>query len=355
MTETAPEALKGEDWAGEMGARWLASLDRFESMIALIGATLLERADYAPGERVLDLGCGGGATTLAIAEAVGPGGAALGLDVAPMLIDRARQRAAGAASTARFVCADAATAKLDTPPFGRLFSRFGSMFFEAPVPAFTNLRGLLKPGARIDLAVWANPRDNLWMMEVMGVVRQHVEIPPAVPRAPGPFAFEDLGYLEEVLTGAGFSGMDVATYAGLQPVGGPGATPDEATDFVLASMAAGRILAEQGEAVLAAARADLAAMFAHHHRDGHCPKAHLRETRACSVPMPQCSRQLLPTSAQALVLLQRGCRSTVPEFQRRPPQIPSCPEFQNRSRFAAQHRHPQMPATFLLGPRDRGS
>ena len=268
MTQTGPEALKGEDWAGEMGERWLASLDRFESMIAPIGTALLERAGYQPGERVLDLGCGGGATTLAIAEAVGPGGAALGLDVAPMLVARAQERADAAGSTARFVCADAATAQLDEPPFDRLFSRFGSMFFEAPVPAFTNLRGLLKPGARIDLAVWANPRDNLWMMEVMGVVRQHVEIPPAVPRAPGPFAFEDLSYLEEVLTGAGFSGMHVATYAGLQPVGGPGATPDEATDFVLASMAVGRVLAEQGAGVRDSARAALAAMFTRHHRAG---------------------------------------------------------------------------------------
>jgi SAM-dependent methyltransferase len=268
MTEAAPDALKGEDWAGEMGARWLASLDRFEGMIAPIGAALLAHAAYTPGERVLDLGCGGGATTLSIAEVVGPSGAALGLDVAPMLIERARQRAAGAGSNARFVCADAATASLDTPPFDRLFSRFGSMFFDAPVPAFANLRAMLKPGARIDLAVWANPRDNLWMMEVMGVVRRHVEIPPAVPRAPGPFAFEDLDYLEEVLTGAGFSGMDVLAYEGRQPVGGPGASPVAATDFVLTSMAAGRVLDEAGPAIRDAARADFVELFTQRHVEG---------------------------------------------------------------------------------------
>lgn len=268
MGGEAPEALKGEDWAGEMGARWLASLDRFEGMIAPIGAALLERAAYQPGERVLDLGCGGGATTLAIAQAVGPEGAALGLDIAPMLIAQAEARAAAAGSTARFVCADAATATLDEPPFDRLFSRFGSMFFAEPVPAFANLRAMLAPGARSDLAVWAHPRDNAWMMEVMGVVRAHVEVPPAVPRAPGPFAFEDLGYVEEVLAGAGFTGFAAEAYQGEQPVGGPGASPEEATDFVLASMAAGRILVQQGEDVLAAARADLAAMFARHHRTG---------------------------------------------------------------------------------------
>jgi SAM-dependent methyltransferase len=268
MGDKAPETLKGEDWAGEMGARWLASLDRFEGMIAPIGAALLERAAYQPGERVLDLGCGGGATTLAIAEAVGPQGAAMGLDVAPMLIAKAQERAAEAGSPARFICADAATATLDEPPFTRLFSRFGSMFFLEPVPAFTNLKAMLAPGARIDLAVWAHPRDNAWMMEVMSTVRRHVEIPPAVPRAPGPFAFEDLGYLEEILIAAGFSGMDAVAYQGEQAVGGPGASPEEATDFVLGSMAAGRVLAEQGEAVRNAAAADLAAVFARHYREG---------------------------------------------------------------------------------------
>lgn len=268
MAQAGSDALKGEDWEGEMGERWLASLDRFEGMIAPIGAALLERAAFQPGERVIDLGCGGGATTLAIAQTVDPQGAALGLDVARMLVKRAQERAALAASRARFVCADAATATLDEEPFDRLFSRFGSMFFDAPAPAFANLKAMLKPGARMDLAVWAHPRDNLWMMEVMGVVRRHVEIPPAVPRAPGPFAFEDLTYLAEVLSGAGFTGMEASAFEGLQPVGGPGASPQEATDFVLTSMAAGRMLAEQDDAVRDAAQADLTAMFARHYRPG---------------------------------------------------------------------------------------
>ena len=110
--------------------------------------------------------------------------------------------------------------------------------------------------------------DNAWMMEVMGVVRRHVEIPPAVPRAPGPFAFEDLAYLEEVLTGAGFTGMDVLPYEGRQPVGGPGASPTAATDFVLTSMAVGRVLDEAGAAVRDAARADLVDLFTARYVEG---------------------------------------------------------------------------------------
>lgn len=264
LSETAKpeETLKGEDWAGEMGAKWLANLDRFEGMIAPIGDTLLDQAGFQPGERVLDLGCGGGATTLAIAQAVGAQGSVVGLDISPDLINAASIRASTAgANNISFVCGDAATTKPEGALFDRLFSRFGSMFFDDPVAAFAHLHSLLKPQAQVDLAVWANPRDNLWMMEMMGVVRSHIEIPPAVPRAPGPFAFEDLDYLREVLTNAGFGNIAVNPYTGSQPVGGAGASPVEAADFVLAAMAVGRALAEHGEKTRSAARDDLIALF----------------------------------------------------------------------------------------------
>lgn len=272
MTEgisQAPDALKGEDWAGEMGAKWLANLDRFEGMIAPIGAALIERAGFVPGERCLDIGSGGGATTRAIARRVAPGGEATGIDISPLLVEEATRRAeAEGIGNLRFVCADASRVVLDDAPYDRLFSRFGSMFFEEPVPAFAHLHSLLKPGARIDLAVWGPPRDNLWMMEMMGVVREHVEVPPAVPRAPGPFAFEDLDYLYEVLRGGGFSGIEVEPCEGLQPIGGVGVEPSEAVRFVLESMAVGRALAEQGEAVRKRATEDLVALFERHYQPG---------------------------------------------------------------------------------------
>lgn len=267
--ESSPEALKGEDWAGEMGMKWLANLARFEDMIAPIGEALLKQADYKPGERVLDIGCGGGGTTIAIAKAVAPSGEVLGIDISPDLTTASTQRASDAGvNNIRFICADGATVQLADAPFDRLFSRFGSMFFAEPHKAFANLHSLLRPGARIDLAVWGPPRENLWMMEMMGVVRRYVDIPPAIPRTPGPFAFEDLDYLNEILASGGFAGANVVTYDGLQPIGGVNVVPQDAVTFVLSSMAVGRALDEKGEEVRAATEKDLVDLFQKHYVPG---------------------------------------------------------------------------------------
>ena len=265
-TMKSPEALKGEDWAGEMGVKWLANLEQFEGMIAPIGKALLKQAEFKSGERVLDIGCGGGGTTIAIAQSVAPSGEVLGIDISPDLTTASTQRAADAGlRNIRFLCADAANVQLAEAPYDRLFSRFGTMFFPEPHKAFSKLATLLRPGARIDLAVWAAPRDNLWMMEMMAIVRRFVDVPPAVPRAPGPFAFEDLDYLREVVAAGGFSEPNIVAYEGLQPVGGVNATPQQAASFVLSSMAAGRLLDEQGPDVRSAAELELIELFRAHH------------------------------------------------------------------------------------------
>ena len=269
IDDSAPAELKREDWAGEMGLKWLANISLFEEMIAPIGEALLARANYHTGETVIDLGCGGGATALAIADSVAPTGRVMGVDISPDLTMAAKGRAEKARVTnIEFTCTDAATVNLPDTPYDRLFSRFGSMFFEDPFGAFTHLHGLIKKGGRIDLAVWGPPRANLWIMEMMGVLRNHVEVPPAIPRAPGPFAFEDLEYLREILDAGGFTDVDIEPYEALQPVGGTGATPEQAVKFAFTSMAAGRLLNDQSETVIAAASKELADLFARHHVPG---------------------------------------------------------------------------------------
>lgn len=255
--------LAAHDWASEAGKRWLAQLDRFESMIEPIGNALLDRAAYAAGETVIDIGCGGGWTTRRIAGQVGNGGFALGLDISPDLVATASERAreAGLANI-RFEQADAATAMPREAPFDRLFSRFGSMFFPQPYPAFTNLHRMLRPGGRIDIAVWAPIADNPWQRDVMMVIRKHIDLPPPQPRAPGPFALGERDYVTDLLQRAGFSEIGFEAWAGDQRVGGDGSDPESAARFVLEGMQIGDIVQASDPGVRAAVRRDLVELFA---------------------------------------------------------------------------------------------
>ena len=259
------EGFSAHDWASEAGKRWLAQLDRFEDMIEPIGTALLVRAGYGAGDKVVDIGCGGGWTTRRIAATVGDGGFALGLDISPDLVATARERALGAGLTnIRFDQGDAATAMPPEAPFDRLFSRFGSMFFPQPYPAFANLRRMVRDGGRLDIAVWAPVAANPWQLRVMGVIGTHIDLPPPQPRAPGPFALGEQDYVVDLLQSAGFSQIAFDAWTGDLRVGGPGSDPESAARFVLDGMHLGDLVRGSGEGAREAIRADLADLFADH-------------------------------------------------------------------------------------------
>jgi len=258
-----------EDWAGVRGERWLSDVDRFEAMLAPIGEAVFARAGFAPDEHVVDIGCGGGWTTRQIAAAVGPGGTATGLDVSPVLVEEARRRAAAAGvSNADFLLGDAAVTTPAAAPFDRLFSRFGVMFFADPLAAFGNLGRMLKPGGRLDMAVWAHPRDNPWMMEMRGVVARHVEVPQADPRAPGPFQMADPAFLADILGAGGFSAPDIVLHKHMLALGGPGSTPASAVDFALRAFSVAELLDGAPPGLLATVKRELEDVYRAHEGPG---------------------------------------------------------------------------------------
>ena len=191
-------------WNGQGGHTWVTRQEHTDITLAPVSEALLALAAPRAGERVLDIGCGCGATTLEIARAVGQAGRVTALDIsAPMLAEgQARAKAAGIANS-DWRQADAATAVLDG--FDLLASNFGTMFFGDPVAAFAHLRRAANPGARMAFVCWRPLIENPWMEVPMRAVSPHVPPrPKSDPQAPGMFAFADPQRVAQVLTTAGW-------------------------------------------------------------------------------------------------------------------------------------------------------
>jgi len=202
------------DWNGEQGRRWAEHQQRLDRMIEPYGQAALQAAAAVPGEQVLDVGCGTGSTTLALAHAIGPRGRVLGVDISQPMLAVAMQRAAAQPELKlSFAEADAASAALPVDQ-DLLFSRFGLMFFAEPAAALRHLRGSLKLGGRCAFVCWRTPRDNPWAMAPLMAARQALGInpPPADPLAPGPFAFADEQRLRGLLAEAGFGRIELRRF-----------------------------------------------------------------------------------------------------------------------------------------------
>jgi len=194
-------------WNGPGGQRWADRHATQEILLQPIADMLIDRAGPKPGERVLDIGCGAGATTVAFAKAVAPGGFALGIDVSGPMLSYARE-CAPKNLPLDFALADATVYPFDPASFDLLVSRFGVMFFADPVVSFANLRRALKPSGRLTFVCWRAPRENPWMMAPLQAVYKHVpKMPPVGPDDPGPFAFASEERVTRILTSAGFASV----------------------------------------------------------------------------------------------------------------------------------------------------
>jgi SAM-dependent methyltransferase len=238
MKETSPEIVSSETlWASQRGERWLANVDRLEEMLEPIGLALIELAACQPGEQIIDVGCGAGATSVSIAQKVGAAGAVKGLDISPVLVTEATKRAQMLGlDNLNFVLGDAAIAELPLAQADCLVSRFGIMFFSDPHAAFAHLHGFLKPSGRMVFACWAPLLQNLWMLEVRNIIDAHYPLPTPVPRAPSPFAFDEPEYVQEILRSAGFKDVRVSAWEDKLCVGGMGSNAESAAEFLLKAL-----------------------------------------------------------------------------------------------------------------------
>ena len=234
--------LQLADWNGAVGERWAAEQERTDQLIRAFGEATLVAAGALPGERVFDVGCGCGDTSLALANSVGPTGHVIGVDVSAPMLAVARRRAA-ALSNLTFTEADASSASLPGP-FDLLYSRFGVMFFDDPAAAFVHLHRAMKPTGRLAFVCWQAAADNPWAAIPAQAARKVAsEGPKSDPHAPGPFAFGDRDRVSGILADAGFRDIGIEAFTSPMYLG---STPRSAAEGAVRIGPASRVARDAG-------------------------------------------------------------------------------------------------------------
>ncbi len=201
-------AEMGEHWAGS-AAGWVENESIFDAIFAPVTRAILDAADLAAGHRVLDVGCGTG-TLLAAADAAGAAG--VGVDISPGMVAAAAARVPAATVLLGDAQVMDLAADAPGPPFDRVVSRFGVMFFADPVAAFANLRRVAAVEGRLVFACWRTFGENPMFTLGTSVLAERLEPrpePPA-PDEPSPTAFADRERLAGLLADAGWASVDIA-------------------------------------------------------------------------------------------------------------------------------------------------
>ncbi len=231
-------AHEGERYWNEEGGRtWIAHIDQIEILNAPLSTISLERAMPKEGEVVLDVGCGGGATSRHMAERIGSQGRVVGIDISSTILAVAQERA-GSIPNLRFEVGDAQTTDLGEDAFDLIYSRCGVMFFQDVIAAFTNLHRALKPTGRLLFLCWRGVEENPWLHQPVTAIQAIFPPPPNAspdvpdPNAPGPFSLAQLARLHHVLQAAGFTEVKVEALDEHMRMG----SADEAMSLILGMM-----------------------------------------------------------------------------------------------------------------------
>jgi len=243
---------------------WAEVRELLELQLAPLGRRALDALEPKSGERILDIGCGGGTTALELARAVAPDGMVTGIDLSDAVLAFAKAAAAGCEQV-RFVQADAQAYPFEAASFDAAFSRFGVMFFADPVAAFSNIRRSLKVTGRLAFACWRTLEENALDHVPLWAASPHLPPQPVDEAdAPGPFAFASAERVRGILERAGFVEIEITAHDELVGSGGV-----DAMVAVCSRVGAlGKILRENPELLAAALPPLRAALAGHDGPDG---------------------------------------------------------------------------------------
>jgi SAM-dependent methyltransferase len=248
MSDVAAENLEAQQaWDGVLFDRFLRFRDIVIPGLSVFSDEALRVYPPKVGDRVLDVGCGFGDTAQRLAHLVGPAGSVLGVDIAPRFVEQARAEADGAGvANVGFEVRDVQLTTFDDS-FDYVFSRFGTMFFDNPVPAFRNVRAAMSDDALLCVVVWRRKVDNPWLHVAENVVKPLLEEPEETdePRCgPGPFSMADADTTSGQLRSAGFRDITLRRHDAMLLFGN---TLDQTVEMNLALGPAAEALRLAGE------------------------------------------------------------------------------------------------------------
>ncbi|AXK62272.1 class I SAM-dependent methyltransferase [Burkholderia sp. IDO3] len=210
MESHQPNEAQSALWNGPSGLAWVDARTSLDRMFEPFETLLADAAAALPARSVLDVGCGTGAVTRAIARRLGAHAHCTGIDISARMIAVARDRAEREGIRAGFMCADAQTHAFARDRFDLVVSRFGVMFFDDPVRAFANLRRATHANAQLRFVAWRSAADNRFMTTAERVAAPLLpNLPARQPGAPGQFAFGDRQRIASVLSDSGWTDVEI--------------------------------------------------------------------------------------------------------------------------------------------------
>ena len=210
IPETSSNAAQIEYWNTTAGETWAQFQEILDCQVELLGLAAMDALCPREGEHIIDIGCGCGQTSLALAARVRPSGSVVGVDISQPMLDVAFRRPRTADLQVTFRKLDAQTGDLGDDLFDAAFSRFGVMFFSDPVAAFANIRASLKPGGRLAFVCWRALNENPWMQAPLQAALPLLPpLAPPDPAAPGPFAFADPSRVRTILADSGYGSVTI--------------------------------------------------------------------------------------------------------------------------------------------------
>ena len=233
--ETNPQSAF---WNGQSGLTWVEGQPFLDEAFSGCVPVLTAAVEASGAKRVLDIGCGTGAVSLALAER--PGMQVPGVDISEPMLSRAKARAIEDSKTVSFIRADAQDYPFEACSFDHIVSRFGVMFFEDAVAAFTNIHRASAAGAAMTLLAWRSPKDNPFMRAPKQAADPWLPedaFPP--PGRTGQFGWADADYVRDMLAKAGWQNVSIS------PLNIDCAFPEAALSFWMERMGpVGRIVSE---------------------------------------------------------------------------------------------------------------